>query len=96
MGEVERVMKPGGRAIITTPNVDTDTYISSGKDSHSSLWKASDFKSYGYSVHGVGVRLAPGIGRWYTPYVLAFGFFVTPLSYYIPWLGGFLIAVKDF
>jgi len=94
--EVDRVVKPGGRAIITTPNVEMDTFIDEGPDSHSSLWSPEYFRKKGFKVYGTGVRIAPGIDKWYTLPVLALGYVLTPISYFIPEIGGFMIAVKDY
>jgi ubiquinone/menaquinone biosynthesis C-methylase UbiE len=96
LDEVGRVMKPGGRAIITTPNVSIDTFIKEGKDSHSSIWSTEDFAERKYKVYGMGIKLNPGIAKWYTFYVLALGYLLTPISYLFPSIGGYLISVKNF
>lgn len=93
---VDRVMKKGGRAIITTPNVNMETKITDGADAHHSLWSAGKFRARNYKVYGMGVKIAPGIHRWYTPFILALYYLFTPLSYYFPELGAYIIAVKEF
>lgn len=94
--EVDRVVKDGGRAIITTPSISLETSIEEGPDSHSSEWTPEKFKEKGYKVYGMGIRLSPGINKWYSPLVLALGYFFTPISYFIPSLGNYMIAVKDY
>lgn len=94
--EIDRVLKKGGRAIITTPSVEVSTSIEEGPDSHSSIWSANMFKKYGYKVYGMGICISPGINKWYTVPVLALGYMLTPISYFFPSLGGYMIAVKDF
>lgn len=94
--EIDRVGSRGGRAIITTPNMKLDTFITLGKDSHSSRWNVSDFKKMGYKVYGMGIRVSPSFAKWYSPLILAIGYVLSPLSYKIPQIAGFLIAVKDY
>lgn len=96
LSEVDRLMQRGGRAIITTPNMSIDTFIENGKDSHSSVWTIGDFERAGYKVFGMGIRINPSFAKWYSPVVLALGNMITPISYFVPEVGGFLIAVKDF
>lgn len=93
--EVDRVMKEGGRAIITTPNIKIETVLG-GKDSHHSIWGVNEFKRRNFKVYGIGLKLSPNLGKWYTPLVHALHYFFTPISFWFPGLAGFLIAVKDF
>ena len=94
--EVDRVMKDGGRAIITTPNINVKTSVKSGHDAHHSVWKVSDFRSRGYRVYGMGLRIPSDYKKWYTTISYALGYAFTPISFKIPSLGGFLIAIKDY
>ena len=89
-------MKKVGRAIITTPNVEMYTYIEEGPDSHSSIWNPDKFREKGYKVYGMGAKIPPGINKWYTLPVLALGCVITPISYFFPSIGGFMIAIKDY
>lgn len=94
--EVDRVVAPGGRVIITTPNVHTETVIRSGPDAHYSSWNVKDFKNRGYRVFGFGIRISSGFAKWYTPVLLGLGYAFTSISFMVPWVGGFLIAIKDY
>ncbi len=94
--EVDRIMKPGGRAIITTPNVELETYIKSGADSHSSLWTVEKFVSSGFKVRGMGIKISPGFGKWYTKIVLGLYYLFTPFTYFFPDLAAYLMATRDY
>jgi ubiquinone/menaquinone biosynthesis C-methylase UbiE len=94
--EIDRVMAGGGRVIITTPNVHIETIIKSGPDAHHSIWSAKEFQEKGYKVVGFGIKIPSGFGKWYTPLLLGLGLAFTPISYYIPSIGGYLIAIKDY
>lgn len=96
LNEVDRVMRTGGRVIITTPNANIDTHIREGADSHDSLWSMADFKDKGYRVFGIGFKIHPGYNRWYTSLLHALSYFLTPITFKFPTLSGFLIAVKDY
>lgn len=93
--EVNRVMRPGGRAIITTPNIDMDT-LKGGADAHASQWSAGKFKRLGFRVRGVGLRLPHAYGKWYTKAFLALSHTFSFVGYTFPSLSGYLIAYKDF
>lgn len=93
--EVDRVMKTGGRAIITTPNINMETQVGD-KDAHHSRWNTGDFQAFNYKVIGVGLRISHGYGESYTKPVLALSHTFTFVSYFFPRLAGYLIAFKDF
>ncbi len=93
--EVERVMKPGGRVIITTPNIKIDTCLGD-VDDHESLWNVTDFRNHGYKVRGVGLRISHSFNKWYTKPTLALSHTFTFLGYLVPEVAGYLIAYKDF
>ncbi|MBU2566765.1 class I SAM-dependent methyltransferase [Patescibacteria group bacterium] len=96
LNEVERVMRPGGRAIITTPNVQMDTAIAIGVDSHSSVWRPDKFVRMGFRVRGMGVKISPGINKWYTKLILGAYYLFTPLTYFWPRFAGYLVAYRDY
>lgn len=95
--EIDRVCRE--RAIITTPNVFFQPIEGrKNEDAHHSLWSTKDFRSFGYKVHGMGVRI-PLVYKPNDPFIKikqAMYYFFTPLSFIIPEIGGGLIAVKDF
>lgn len=94
--EIDRIMKPGGRVIITTPNVWLKMPFGDYTDMHHSLWSAKDLARYGYNVRGIGVKIPFNIIAWYTPIIQALYFVMTPISYLIPSLSGLLVATKDY
>lgn len=96
LAEIDRVMRPGGRAIVTTPNMKLETFIEKGPDAHHSIWTVADFKKQGYRVYGAGICISPGISKWYTKPILALSHITSVISYFIPGVAGFLVAVKDF
>lgn len=96
LNQVDNIIKEGGRAIITTPNIEIETVIRTGADTHHSHWNVSDFRKKGYKVYGIGIKIPVSRNKWYTKLVLALGHAFTPISYIIPSVGGFLIAIKDY
>jgi len=95
LAEFDRIIKPGGRIIVTTPNVWLNMPYVNALDKHYSLWSTKDFIDSGYSVRGIGVKLPFNKIAWYTPIIHSLYYFMTPFSYLFPPLSGLLIAVKD-
>lgn len=94
LDEIDRVCN--GRAIITTPNIFFKTMPGDPSDKHLSLWSIKDFKSRGYKVYGVGLKMPLLWGDKFIKIKQALYYFFTPISYIFPNIGGSLIAVKDF
>ena len=93
--EVDRICR--GRSIIVVPNNmkhSQPEFIES--DSHHACWNTSDFREFGYKVYGFGARLKPPSKSWQIKLYFAIQFIFTPLSFFIPEIGGYLVAVKDF
>jgi hypothetical protein len=89
-------MRPGGRVIVTTPNIWLDMPFDEPLDRHYSLWSVKDFKRKGYNVKGIGIKLPFNKVTWYTPVIHSLYFIMTPFSYLFPPISGMLIAVKDY
>jgi len=94
--EIDRIMKPGSRAIVTTPNVWLNMPYNNPLDRHYSLWNKDDFSKRGYMVRGIGAKLPFNKTTWYTPLIHAAYYFMTPFSYVFPQLSGLLVSVKDY
>lgn len=94
LDEIDRVCK--GRVIITTPNMFFPTMPGDADDKHLSLWTIADFKSRGYKVYGIGLKMPLLWGDRFLKIKQALYYFFTPISYIFPFLSGSLIAVKDF
>lgn len=94
LDEIDRVGK--GRVIITTPNMFFYTIEGRDEDEHKSLWKIQDFRSRGYKVYGMGIKIPLLWGDRFIWIKQALYYFFTPLSYIFPQISGGLIAVKDF
>lgn len=94
LDEIDRVCK--GRAIITTPNIFFKTMPGDPDDKHLSLWTIADFKSRGYKVYGIGLKMPLLWGDRFLKIKQALYYFFTPISYLFPAISGSLIAVKDF
>lgn len=92
--EIDRVCK--GRAVISTPNMFFNTIEGEEGDEHKSLWTINDFKSRGYKVYGMGVKIPLLWGDKFIKLKQALYYFFTPISYIFPQISGGLIAVKDF
>lgn len=96
LDEIERIIKPGGRVIITTPNVWLESPFDEPLDKHYSLWNPQDFKKRGFHVKGLGIKIPFNKIGWYTPIVQALYYITTPLSYIFPPISGLLVAYKDY
>lgn len=94
LDEIDRVCR--GRAIITTPNMLFPTMPGDPKDKHLSLWATDDFKSRGYKVYGLGLKIPLLWGDRFLKIKQALYYFFTPISYLYPAIAGSLIAVKNF
>lgn len=94
LDEIDRVSK--GRTIITTPNIFFETMPGDPEDKHLSIWTIKDFKSRGYKVYGIGLKMPLLWGDKFLKIKQALYYFFTPISYIFPFIGGSLIAVKDF
>lgn len=92
--EIDRTCK--GRVIVTTPNIFFETMPGDPLDKHLSLWTIEDFKSRGYKVYGLGLKMPLLWGDKFLKIKQALYYFFTPLSYIFPFISGSLIAVKDF
>lgn len=92
--EIDRVCR--GRAIVSTPNVFYQNPPGEKGDVHRSLWTTADFKKHGYKVYGLGLKTSLLVTDPYLRLKQALYYLFTPLSYFIPQLGGFIIAVKDY
>lgn len=94
LDEIDRVCK--GRAILTTPNMFFKTMPGDPEDKHLSLWTIDNFRSRGYKVYGLGLKLPLLWGDKFLKIKQALYYFFTPISYIFPIISGSLIAVKDF
>lgn len=92
--EIDRVCC--GRAIVSTPNLFFDTMEGEVEDEHKSVWKPSDFRKFGYKVYGLGLKTPLLLGDRILRIKQALYYIFTPLSYFIPELGGGLLCVKDY
>lgn len=92
--EVERVCK--GRAVLTTPNIYFHTIPGKHEDDHHSLWRVEDFRKRGYKVYGLGLKTTLLLNDRFVNIKRALYYFLTPISYLIPEIGGALVCVKDF
>lgn len=94
LDEIDRVCM--GRAIITTPNIFFETMPGDPDDKHLSLWTINDFRSRGYKVYGLGLKMPLLWGDRFLKIKQALYYFFTPISYLFPAISGSLIAVKNF
>lgn len=94
--EIDRLIKDGGRVIITTPNVWLEMPFDNKLDRHYSLWNVNDFRKRGYGVRGVGIKLPFNKQNFLTPLIHALYFITTPFAFVFPELSGLLIAYKDY
>jgi len=94
LDEIDRVCT--GRTIITTPNIFFETMPGDSNDKHLSLWTIKDFKSRGYKVYGLGLKMPLLWGDKFLKIKQGLYYFFTPISYFFPYISGSLIAVKDF
>ena len=94
LDEIDRVCQ--GRVIITTPNTFFETMPGDPEDKHLSIWSIKDFKSRGYKVYGIGLKMPLLWGDKFLKIKQALYYFFTPISYIFPFISGSLIAVKDF
>ena len=92
--EIDRVCR--GRAIVSTPNLFFETLDGEKEDEHKSVWGAGDFAKVGYKVFGLGLRTPLLLGDKLLRAKQALYYFFTPLSYFIPQIGGGLLCVKDY
>ncbi|MEK7550211.1 MAG: class I SAM-dependent methyltransferase [Patescibacteria group bacterium] len=92
--EIDRVCK--GRAIVSTPNLFFDTLHGEKEDEHKSIWKVSDFKKFGYSVYGLGLKIPLLLEDKFLRIKQALYYLFTPVSYFIPKISGGLFCVKDY
>lgn len=94
LNEIDRVCK--GRSIVSTPNMFFPNPPGLAEDEHKSLWSINDFKSRGYKVYGIGFKVALKIGDPLFKIKQALHYIFTPVSYFIPEVSGYLLAVKDY
>lgn len=94
LSEIDRVCR--GRALVSTPNVFFDTIHNKDADAHRSLWAPNDFRTAGYSVYGMGFKVALLYNQPLLKFKQALYYIMTPLSYFIPEFGGALVCVKDY
>lgn len=94
LDEIDRICK--GRTIITTPNIFFETMPGDPDDRHLSLWTIEDFRSRGYKVYGLGLKMPLLWGDKFLKIKQALYYFFTPVSYLMPRISGSLIAIKDF
>ncbi len=94
LDEIDRTCSD--RAILVLPNVSMQPLPDQYYDSHRSRWAVSEFKKRGYRVYGIGIKLPHPYGKWYAPLVYALQYIATPITYFIPEISGYLIAVKDY
>ncbi len=92
--EIDRVCK--GRAIVSTPNLFFDTLEANKEDEHKSIWTAEDFRKNGYKAYGLGLRTPLLLGDKILRIKQALYYLFTPLSYFLPEIGGGLLCVKDY
>lgn len=92
--EIDRVCKE--RAIISTPNLFFDTLHGKKEDEHKSTWSTKDFTSLGYKAHGLGLRTPLLLNDKLLRVKQALYYLFTPLSYFVPEIGGGLFCVKDY
>lgn len=94
LSEIDRVCR--GRAVVTTPNIFFKNPPGEKEDAHRSLWRSSDFRSAGYKVYGLGAKIVVGINDPLLKIKQAINYITTPISYLIPEISGYLLAVKDY
>lgn len=94
LNEIDRICQ--GRVIITTPNIFFETMPGDPKDKHLSIWSIKDFKSRGYKVYGIGLKMPLLWGDKFLKIKQALYYFFTPISYLFPYISGSLIAIKDY
>ncbi len=92
--EIDRVCRE--RSIISTPNTLFDTISNENEDIHRSLWTARNFRMHGYRVYGLGIKTTILINDPLLKIKQALYYFFTPLSYFIPEIGGILLCVKNY
>lgn len=92
--EIDRVCS--GRAIVSTPNLFFDTMHGEKEDEHKSVWAPSDFRKFDYKVYGLGLKTPLLLGDSILRIKQALYYFFTPLSYFIPEIGGGLLCVKNY
>jgi len=92
--EIDRVCK--GRAIVSTPNILFDTLPNEFEDAHHSIWDKGDFDKLGYEVHGLGFRTSITVSDPLLRIKQALYYFFTPISYFLPQIGGVLLCVKNY
>jgi len=94
--DIDRICK--GRIVLTTPNGPRRMWESSNmtvkSEIHRSGWEVNDLKSLKYRICGLGFKWIK-ISELY-PIGAAVHFISTPLTYLIPRLAEFLVAVRDF
>lgn len=95
LSQLSRVCR--GRAIIVTPN---DTMHNQPEfvftDSHHSRWTVEDFQNQGFKVYGFGLKIPTPKKSWHVKIYFALQYIFTPITYFLPELAGYLIAVKDY
>lgn len=96
LSEINRLIKPGGRVIVTTPNVWLEMPYADRLDIHRSLWTVKDFVKRGYKVKGIGIKLPFNKTGLQVIFIQALYYIMTPFSYLFPQISGLLIAVKDY
>lgn len=82
------------RIIVTTPNGHWPQTQRIAGEVHRSEWHITDFKERGYRMHGLGLK---GFDPHHVPHTISLlmRFIFTPLTYFLPTLGEFILAVKD-
>ncbi len=92
--EIDRVCK--GRAIVSTPNLFFETLHGKKEDEHKSVWSLADFRANGFKVYGLGLRTPLLLNDKLLRVKQALYYLFTPLSYFVPEIGGVLFCVKDY
>jgi len=90
--ELDRITRK--RAILTTPNGFHQVFEALNMyEIHRSGWTAGELRKFEFKVRGIGVKL-----WWKKRSKLVFFLYhlLTPLSFYMPEIGAFLIAWKDY
>ncbi len=97
------------KIIITTPNgfipfhqIERDAQDKNPLQKHLSGWDVADFEDRGYKIYGQGIKFIYGIDglgrkvpKTFLPFLSAISYLLSPIPYFFPEMGTYLIAVKD-
>lgn len=87
-----------GKIILTTPNgyVRQQPCNAPKSETHMSGWVARELRSWGYKVRGIGLRGTSSLRSERSLMVYGFlSFLSTPLTFFLPELSGYIIAVHQ-